>query len=292
MSKNRPRDNRAALLLTAPFLAVYGLLFIYPTLQLVATSLTDAQLTAPGDFVGLDNYAQLFRDFRFSRAVFNSLYFVLMTAIPSTLLGLALALITARLKGPLQSAVLAMFFLPYVLPVTTVGYIWSWLLGYPGGLLQGLIAVFAGHRVHVFNTVSWVLPTVAVVTVWWTTGFNVLLFLAGLKAIAPELADAARIDGAGRWAAFRAITWPLIWPITALVLTIQLIVQIKLFDLLYLYVGGGQVDATLVLLQYIYSLGFTRDRAGYAAAVAVAMFVIVACISVVQFTAMRVRSRA
>src|SRR6185437_17154351 len=99
MSKNRPRDNRAALLLTAPFLAVYGLLFIYPTLQLVTTSLTNAQLTAPGDFVGLDNYAQLFRDFRFSRAVFNSLYFVLMTAIPSTLLGLALALITARLKG-------------------------------------------------------------------------------------------------------------------------------------------------------------------------------------------------
>jgi multiple sugar transport system permease protein len=133
---------------------------------------------------------------------------------------------------------------------------------------------------------------VAVVTVWWTTGFNVLLFLAGLKAISPELADAARIDGAGRWAAFRAITWPLIWPITALVLTIQLIIQIKLFDLLYLYVGGGQVDATLVLLQYIYSLGFTRDRAGYAAAVAVAMFVIVACISVVQFTAMRARSRA
>lgn len=288
----RPRDNIAALLLTAPFLAVYGLLFLYPTLQLVFVSFTDAQLTAPGAFVGLQNYARLFHDFRFTTSVVNSLYFVLMTAIPSTLLGLAFALITVRLKGFPQPLVLALFFLPYVLPVTTVGYIWSWLLDYPNGLLQGPIALFVGHRMHVLSTVSWILPTVAVVTVWWTTGFNILLFLAGLRAISPELMEAARIDGASRWVAFRVITWPLIWPVTALVLTIQLIIQVKLFDLLYLYVGGGEVNATLVLLQYIYDLGFTRDQAGYAAAVAVAMFVIVACMSVVQFTALRARSRA
>ena len=279
------------LVLVGPFAVVYGVLFVYPTLQLLGLSLTNSHLVTLGAFVGFDNYVQLLRDFRFSRSVVNSLYFVAITAIPSTLLGLLIAMIVARLKGLMQAFVLALFFLPYVLPVTTVGSIWGWLLEYPDGFLQGPIKLLRGAPVHIFLTVSWILPTVAVVTIWWTTGFNVLLFLAGLRAISPDIYEAARVDGAGRWVQFRAITLPLIWPVAALVFTIQLVLQIKLFDLLYLYVGGGEVDATLVLLQYIYSLGFTRDRGGYAATVAVALFVIVGCLSVLQFVLVRARSR-
>jgi multiple sugar transport system permease protein len=186
---------------------------------------------------------------------------------------------------------LALFFLPYVLPVSTVTTIWGWMLGYPNGPLQPLIALVVGHPVRVFRTVSWILPAVAVITLWWTSGFNVLLFLAGLRSIPPELYEAARIDGAGRVRQFVSVTWPLIWPVTALVLTIQLILQIKLFDQLYMFVGGGQVDATLVLVQYIYSLGFQRDNGGYAATVAVALFVLVVALSVLQFTALRARGR-
>jgi multiple sugar transport system permease protein len=290
MSRPHP-DNRKALPFLLPFLAVYGLFFAWPTLQMIWMSFTSSQLIVPGDFVGFDNYFRLFHDWRFGRAVTNTLYFVLLTALPSTALGLLLGLVVVRLKGIFQAITLALFFLPYVLPVTTVTTIWGWMLGYPGGVLQPLIILAVGHPVRVFRTLSWILPAVAVVTVWWTTGFNVLLFLAGLKAIPPELYEAARLDGAGRWRQFRAVTWPLIWPVTALVLTIQLILEIKLFDQLYLYVGGGQVDATLVLVQYIYSLGFQRDQGGYAATVAVALFVIVAALSVLQFTALRARGR-
>jgi len=284
-------DNRTALPFVLPFIAVYALLFVWPTLQMVWMSFTDSQLIVPGHFIGLDNYLYLFRDWRFGRAVANTVYFVLLTAIPSTLIGLMLAMIVVRLKGALQGLALAAFFLPYVLPVTTVTTIWDWMLGYPGGALQPVIALFAGQPVRVFRTVSWILPAVAVVTLWWTTGFNVLLFTAGLKSIPPELYEAARLDGAGRFRQFRAVTWPLIWPVTALILTIQLILQIKLFDQLYLYVGGGQVDATLVLVQYIYSLAFQKDQGGYAATVAVALFVIVVALSVLQFTALRARGR-
>jgi len=284
-------DNRTALPLVLPFVAVYGLLFLYPTLQMVWMSFTNSQLIVPGKFIGLDNYAYLFRDWRFGRAVGNTVYFVAMTAIPSTALGLGIAMIVARLKGRVQAIVLALFFLPYVLPVATVTTIWGWMLGYPGGVLQGPIALVVGHPVHVFRTVSWILPAVAVVTLWWTSGFNILLFLAGLRAIPPELYEAAKLDGGGRWTQLRHITWPLIWPVTALVLTIQLILQIKLFDQLYLYVGGGQVDATLVLVQYIYSLGFQKDQGGYAATVAVALFAIVVALSVLQFTVLRARGR-
>jgi len=291
MAKAPRLDNRTALPFVLPFVAVYGLLFLYPTLQMIWMSFTNSQLIVPGKFVGLDNYLYLFRDWRFGRAVSNTIYFVAMTAIPSTALGLGIAMIVARLKGRVQAIVLALFFLPYVLPVATVTTIWGWMLGYPDGVLQGLIALVVGHPVRVFRTVSWILPAVAVVTLWWTSGFNVLLFLAGLRAIPPELYEAAKLDGGGRWTQFRHITWPLIWPVTALVFTIQLILQLKLFDQLYLYVGGGQVDATLVLVQYIYSLGFQKDRGGYAATVAVALFVIVMALSVLQFTVLRARGR-
>jgi multiple sugar transport system permease protein len=291
MPKPAPRDNRTALPFVLPFLAVYGLLFIYPTLQMIWMSFTDSQLIVPGHWVGLDNYARLLRDWRFGRAVFNTTYFVLMTAVPSTVVGLAIGLVLVRLRGPLQALVLALFFLPYVLPVSTVTTIWGWMLGYPHGVLQGPITLITGEPVHVFRTPSWVLPTVAVMTVWWTSGFNVLLFFAGLRSIPGELYEAARLDGASRWAQFRMITLPLVWPVTALVLTIQVILQMKLFDQLYMFVGGGQVAATLVLVQYIYSLGFQKDQGGYAATVALALFVLVVAFSVLQFTALRARGR-
>jgi multiple sugar transport system permease protein len=282
-------DNRIALGFVLPFIAVYGLLFIYPSLQMVWMSFTDSQLIVPGKWVGLDNYLYLLRDWRFGRATFNTLYFVLLSSIPATAVGLGIGLILVRLRGRLQGLVLALFFLPYVLPVSTVTTIWSWMLDYPAGVLQGPISLVMGRPMHVFLTPSWVLPVVALMTVWWTAGFNVLLFLAGLRSISPELYEAARLDGAGAWTQFRAITWPLIWPVTALVQTIQLILEIKLFDQLYLVSRGGQVDATLVFVQYIYSLGFQKDQGGYAATVAVALFVLVMALSVLQFQALRAR---
>src|SRR6185312_5809834 len=96
------------------------------------------------------------------------------------------------------------------------------------------------------------LPGVAVLTIWWTVGFNVLIFLAGLRALPHELFEAARLDGAGRWRTFLHLTWPLIWPVTALVLTVQLILQLKVFDQVFLMLAGGRTIPTMVLVQYIY----------------------------------------
>jgi multiple sugar transport system permease protein len=281
-------DNRTAALFIAPFVAVYALLFVYPTLQMVWMSFTNSQLIVPGKWIGLGNYARLFGDRRFGFAVLHTFYFVALTVIPSTALGLGIAMLINRLKGRAQGFVLALFFIPYILPVATVTNIWWFMLSYPDGVLQGPIALLMGQPVHVFLTASWVLPTVALITIWWTTGFNILLFLAGLRNVPPELHEAARLDGAGRWRQFVHITLPLMWPVTALVFTIQLILQIKLFDQLYLMVREGQ-DATLVLVQYIYNLGFQSDRGGYASTVAVALFVIVIIVSVLQFQLLRAR---
>lgn len=281
MTKRSNRlDNRTALPLVAPFVIVYAALFLYPTLQMLAMSLTSGQLIAPGEFVGLDNYLKLFRDWRFGNSVRNTALFVALTVVPGTLLGLAFAMLVVRLGRFWQGLVLAAFFLPYVLPVTTVTSIWTWFAYGPGQVIL---------PERVLATPAFVLPMAAAITIWWTVGFNVLLFMAGLKNIPAELYEAAKLDGAGRWVLFRDVTWPLIWPVTALVLTIQLITQIKVFDQVYLLVQGGRVDASMVLVQYIYTLAFQRNQGGYAATVAVALFVIVAALSVLQYQLLRAR---
>ncbi len=278
--KTKKYDNRAALPLVAPFVIAYAALFLYPAVQMLVMSFTSGQLIAPGEFVGFDNYLKLFRDWRFGNSVRNTAYFVAMTVVPGTLLGLGFAMLVVRLKGVWQALVLAAFFLPYILPVTTITSIGTWFAYGPGQLVL---------PDRVLGMPAWVLPMAALMTIWWTVGFNVLLFMAGLRNIPAELYEASKLDGAGRWVQFREITWPLIWPVTALVLTVQLITQIKVFDQVYLLVQGGRVDATMVLVQYIYTLAFQRNQGGYAATVAVALFLIVAVLSVLQFQLLRAR---
>ncbi len=282
-------QNRTALPLVAPFVLVYAALFIYPTIQMVLMSFTNAQLIVPGEWVGLSNYAKLLGDKKFGTAMVNTFYFVAMTVVPGTLLGLGLAMLVNRLNGIWQAVALAMFFLPYILPVSTVTSIAWWLTDINIGPLGGINVPPTGKPVTLWRNVSMFLPGVAVLTIWWTVGFNVLLFLAGLRALPQELFDAAKLDGANRLDRFRHITWPLIWPVTALVLTIQLILQLKVFDQVYLMVAGGRTNATMVLVQYIYALAFQGNQGGYAATVAVALFVIVLVVSTLQFQLLRAR---
>jgi multiple sugar transport system permease protein len=231
----------------------------------------------------------MFADRVFWAAIWNTSYFVLLTVIPGTAAALAIALMVSRLNGWLQSLILAMFFLPYVLPVTVVYLIWFWMANVQYGVLQLIIAPIVGHSLNVWRTIPWFMPCVALITIWWTNGFSILLFLAGLRNIPRELYEAAELDGATRWQKFARVTWPLIWPVTVLCLTIQLILQLKIFDQVYLFALGGRTQATMVLVQYIFEQAFQRNSGGYAATIAVAMFVIVIAFSILQYQLLRVR---
>jgi multiple sugar transport system permease protein len=289
MIRSRRSEITAALLFVAPFVAAYLVLFIWPTIQMVLLSFTDAPLIGEGKWIGLDNYVKMFSDRRFNTAVINTGYFVLLTVIPNTLVGLLIAIGVNRLKGWQQSMVLALFFLPYILPVSVVYLMWNWLFDSQFGIMQGPISLIFGKPMNVFRTTWMFMPTVALVTIWWTCGFNILLFLAGLRSISPDIYEAASLDNAGRFKQFFRITWPLIWPITALVLTIQLILQLKIFDQVYLFVQGGRADPSMVLVQYIYQQAFQKSEGGYAATISVALFVIIITVSVLQYVALRAR---
>ena len=158
------------------------------------------------------------------------------------------------------------------------------------GIAQYLITPLnGGQRLSIFRTIPLFMPAVAFVTLWWLLGFNVLLFVAGLRNISSEIYEAASLDGAGRWAQFRLITWPLIWPVTALVFTIQLILQLKIFDQVYLLAQGGRIDATVVMVQYVYKQAFQLNKGGLAASAAVVLFLLIVVVSVLQYQLLRTR---
>jgi len=272
-----------ALALVAPFVAIYGLVFIYPTIKLFMISLTDAPLIGEGSYVGLANYTRLVSDRRFETALWNTGYFVLLTVIPGTIVAYAIALGVNRLSGRMQAAVLALFFLPYILPVSVVYLIWDWTLNFQFGIAMYVFDLLGIQRIPVFKSTLWFMPAVGLITIWWTAGFSILLFLAGLRAIPREMYEAAALDNAGRWATFSRITWPLMWPVTALVLTIQLISQLKIFDQVYLFSTGGRPNDNLVLVYYIFLRAFQSDQGGRAAAAAVVLFFIVIVVSVLNF---------
>jgi multiple sugar transport system permease protein len=290
MVRSGRRDFLAAYALMAPFIVVYAVVFVYPSVKMFETSFTDAPLIGEGAWVGFRNFWRLESDRLFWTSVWNTLYFVLLSVVPSTLVGLAIAVAVNRLKGWVQSIVLAAFFLPYILPVSVVYRIWVWMFDKDFGIAQYAIMPFTGgEHVSVFRTLPLFMPAVAFVTLWWLMGFNVLLFVAGLRNISSEFYEAAALDGAGRWMQFRRITWPLIWPVTALVLTIQLILQLKIFDQVYLFAANVRTDATMVMVQYILKQGFQLNRGGLADAASMVLFVLIVVVSVLEFQLLRAR---
>ncbi len=291
MLRNRRKEILIALVLIAPFVAIYALVFVYPTIQMFRISFTDAPLIGEGKWVGLANYERLTRDPLFERAVWNTAWFVAMTVAPGTLIALGISLGASRLTGRLQAFILALFFLPYILPVSVVYLIWDWTLNFQFGIAMHVLDWLGLERIPVFKSRDWFLPAVALVTIWWTAGFSILLFLAGLRAIPAEIYEAAALDNATRWTTFRRITWPLLWPITSLVFTIQLILQLKIFDQVYLFSIGGRPNDNMVLVYYVFNRAFQQNQGGRAAAAAVVLFVLIVAISVLQFQLLRLGGR-
>ncbi|MFS2020227.1 carbohydrate ABC transporter permease [Massilia sp. CT11-108] len=271
------RDTLPAWLLLAPFVLAFGLFFFLPALQTFWLSLTESSLTRTSAFVGLDNYHTLLNDPSFWDSVGNTFYFSLLTVIPLCAIGLLMALLVdrfTRVQGWLQGA----FFLPFVLPISVMTLIADWMLQPSSGVVNHILG---GQRAWLADP-YWALPAVAIGTIWWTVGFNMLLFLAGLRNIPAELYEAAALDGARGFTLFRTITWPALRPVATTALILQLIASLKVFGQTYILTSGGPFNTTRVALHYMYETAFTQSDAGYAAAVAMAFVAIVVLLSLAQ----------
>jgi multiple sugar transport system permease protein len=284
--KLRMGNPAAAIPLLAPFLVLFLAFIVYPTVRVIMLSFTNADIAGVGSYIGAANYVRLVQDKDFWLALWHTVYFVLLTVVPNTLIGLLFAFLVIRMKR-LRGLAQALFFLSYVLPVSVVTQIWLWVLEKNYGIINFIFDL----KVSWFRTAVPAMPATAFVTIWWTVGFNVLMFVAGLTAIPREYYEAASLDGAkGGFKLFRYITWPLLWPVTSLVLVLQLIAQWQIFNQVYLLTFGGPFNRTRVVLLYMYQQAFNQQHGGYGATISMALFLIILITSIVQIRILRVRA--
>ncbi len=270
MKKNL-RLSLVPYLFLIPYLFAFIAFRFGPSIAGFFVSLTKWNIIGTPKFIGFENYSELFSDPSFITSLVNTLYFMALTVPALIVLGLLIALLVDQdLKG--RTATRTFVFMPYVIMSTVVGVIWMWIFDTHFGILNYYLSFLGIKPIAWLSSVNWAMPAVAITTIWWTVGFNMILFLAGLQDIPEELKEAARIDGASNWQIFWNVTFPLLRPTTVVVLMLTLINSFEVFDQVYVMTGGGPSMATLTVIQYMYFQAFQYFRLGYGSAVAYVVF--------------------
>ena len=275
-----------------PFVLIFLVFMAGPILASLVLSLTDfglRDLRNPlgTNFVGLANYAELLGDVTFRTALFNTAYFVVV-GVPLTLvLGLAVALALDRGIRQFRTVYRVGFYLPVVTSIVAIAVVWRFVLNPDYGLLNMALGAIGINGPDWLASPILAMPSLIVMAAWRNLGFAMVLFLAGLQTIPVQLYEAASIDGAGRWAAFKSVTLPLLRPTLLFAVVITTIGYLQVFEEPFVMTGGGPLDKTLSISMYMYEEGFVFFHQGYAAAIAWVLFLLVAVVAVVQFRLLR-----
>lgn len=265
-----------------PFFLFYVVFTFYPIIKGFIISLYNYQILGDEIFLGFKNYGNLLKDPVFWSSLWHTTEFVLLSVPILVIFGFILALVmNAPLKG--RTLYRAVIFSPMILSVSAISSIWQAILGSYGGLVNTVLHAFGVYKELFWLAdpkLAWV--SILVITVWWTVGFNMILYLAGLQDIPSEYYEAAEIDGASRWAQLRYITIPCLNKVTLLVVFLQIISSFKVFAQVYLVTGGGPAGATRTLIQYIYEKSFNQFLFGPGAAISYLLFLILIIVSISQ----------
>jgi multiple sugar transport system permease protein len=274
------------LLYLAPFLIFFIVFQIYPIFYGLYVSLTKWDLATAPKFVGLTNYINLRTDGLFWTALRNTLFFVGLNAPLAVIVPLSLAMLV---NNPIPGRALfrSAFTTPLMISVSSVSVLWVWFLNPAFGLINYYGGLLGLPGQNWLRESGWSMFAVVITTVWWTSGWNLVLFLAGLQEIPDHLYDAAKIDGAGAWALFRYVTVPSLRPTILFVGVTTIIGSFRVFGQVFVMTGGGPFDSTRTVVQHIYESGFRYFRMGSASAVAWSLFLIVLVFTIVQFRLVR-----
>ena len=273
-------EQRAGWLFATPFLVLYVLFLIGPVLIGIVISLfnTATVKSGIGNWVGTANYAAALQSPEFWQSMWHSVLFTLLTVPPLILLALLFAILAARISRGRWFFRLA-FFAPYVVPSSVVCLIFAFMYTPQTGLISKLFSGVGLSAPNFLGSTSGAWLGVTLLTLWWTFGFNFILYTAAIQDIPEETYEAAAIDGATPWQQIRKITIPLLGPTTSLVLILQILASLKVFDQIYILLSGGPAESTRPVIEYIYDTGFTSYRGGYASAATMIYFVILVVIS-------------
>ena len=276
--------TRTAWLFLTPALLVLGVFFFVPVLGALGLSLTDYDLYALADlrnlrFVGLHNYWELLQRPLFWAALGNTFYFVTVGVPLSIGASLGTALLLNSPLARWKAFHRTVLFAPVVTTVVAVAVVWRYLFNTKYGLANEALAALGIHPVDWLGDPHWAMPTIIAFAVWKNFGYNMIILLAGLQAIPPELYEAARIDGASRWRQFRHITLPMLQPTLMLVMVLTVAGYFQLFAEPYVMTEGGPLQSTTSVLYLMYDDGFKWWNFGVASAVAFALFGIILAVT-------------
>ncbi len=276
--KKKSKDNLFYGLLLLPALVLFVLFFIIPVVQSTWLSFTDSYgMKSTYNFVGLNNYKEALRDLSFKKTINATSKYALISVVFGNVLSLVLALILdSKLK--LKNLLRAIFFIPNIMSLLVVGYIWSFVYT---SVFPDIFAALGIKSFAILGNKTLVVPALAVVGIWNAAGYYMVIYIAALQGISDDIIEAARIDGAGFLHLLHYIRLPLIAPTIFTCLILSIAAHMKVFELPYTMTSGGPVGESMTMVYKIYTTAFNANRNGYAAAQSIILFVMIASVTLV-----------
>ena len=288
--KWRPLENERnlAFLLLLPTLTLLGLFIAYPFVRGILLSVSSARVGVPGEFVGLQNFYRLMGDPIFAHVVWNTCFYTAVTTVFKLALGLWLAILLNRnFRG--KAFTRAFILLPFIIPTVLSTFAWKWMFDPTFSVLNWLFYKLG----LISSAINWLgdpdlaMLSIIIVNIWRGVPFFAISLLAGLQTISPDLNEAAAIDGAKPWQRFIHITWPLLLPVTMVVVLFSVIQTFADFQIVYVMTGGGPANATHLFATYAYQIGVGTGLLSEGAAISLAMFPILFLVVIVQLLYIR-----
>jgi len=281
------REDVQGYLFISPWLIGVLVFFIGPMVASLVLSFTDYSIIAPGlSFLGLDNYGEIAFDPLFWKSLGVTAYYLALDVPLGQIGSLALALLIHR-QIRFKSFFRTVLYLPSVTPIVAAASIWLWFLQPRFGLMNGALGLFGIDGPAWLASREWAVPGLALVTLWGIGGARMIIYLAGLQGVPEELREAARIDGAGVWRVFTAVTLPHLTPTIFFNVIIDIIGSFQQFSVAYIATEGGPDNSTLFYVLYLYRNAFNYFRMGYASALAWIMLLLLLAFTLIQFRGAR-----
>src|SRR3954449_4755973 len=277
-----------AFVLLVPTMLLLCLFIAYPFVRGIVLSVTDSRVGVPGAYVGAANFERIWNDGIFRQAVWNTFWYTAVTTVFKLALGLWLAMLLNRhFRG--KAIVRAFILLPFIIPTVLSTFAWKWMFDPTFSVINWtLFKVGLIHaRINWLGDSDLAMASIIVVNIWRGVPFFAISLLAGLQTISPELNEAAAIDGARPWNRFWYVTWPLLLPVTMVVMLFSVIQTFADFQLVYVMTGGGPANATHLFATYAYQIGIGTGLLSEGAAISLAMFPFLFLIVVVQLLYIR-----
>ncbi len=280
---NDVKRSVVAYLFLLPFVSMYLVFGPYLITKGIWVSMHNWDLSGfVKEFIGFDNYIRMFSDEFFWLSMKNTVMYVLFGATSMTAFGIVMAVFLNK-QGRVYSVARTVFFGSGVLSVTVIAIIWNKILNPSAGLVSDIMQGFGLESISFLTDATLAMPTVILLTIWWSSAFPIMLFLSGLQQIPQELYEAADVDNASGFSKFKNITLPLLSRTTIVVLITQSTLFFQIFGQVTLLTKGGPQDTTRSIVQTIYETGWRDWELGYATSMSMSLFIIMAIISAVQF---------